>query len=203
MVGFLLWHYDARPVFRILARERGGFFVATVALYVASQVMSAWRWQLLAAVVGVRGRFSEFLAFYFVGMFTNLFVPGLIGGDAARAVYLGRKHHRLGEAIASVIADRGLGLIALFWFAAAMAAVMPSALAASVIRPTILVGIVALAGFLSAPIIGRLLPSLPRRLHRAAGIVRTVSASSPLDDSGDRFVADPADLARRRPMDAR
>ncbi|HKN01582.1 MAG TPA: lysylphosphatidylglycerol synthase transmembrane domain-containing protein [Candidatus Binataceae bacterium] len=171
VVGFLLWHYDARPVFRILARERGGFFVAAVALYVASQVMSAWRWQLLAAVVGVRARFSEFLAFYFVGMFTNLFVPGLVGGDAARAVYLGRKQHRLGEAIASVIADRGLGLIALFWFAAAMAFAMPSALASTVIRPTIVAGVLALAGFLSAPIIGRLLPYLPRPLHRAAGIV--------------------------------
>src|SRR5262249_53708071 len=90
VLAFLLWRYDARPVFRILRREQPSYFAATVALFVAGQVMSAYRWQLLAAILNIRSRFSEFLAYYFVGLFTNLFVPGLVGGDAARAFYLGR-----------------------------------------------------------------------------------------------------------------
>src|SRR5271166_3394565 len=81
IVGFLLWHYDARPALRTLARERPLYFTATVAIYLAGQVMSAWRWQLLAAVLNLRGPFAEFMRYYFIGVFTNLFVPGLVGGD--------------------------------------------------------------------------------------------------------------------------
>ncbi|HYB90093.1 MAG TPA: lysylphosphatidylglycerol synthase transmembrane domain-containing protein [Candidatus Binataceae bacterium] len=171
VVAFLLWHFDARPVLRVLAREKLGHFAATVALYVASQVMSSYRWSLLAGLLQVRGRYSEFLAYYFVGTFTNLFVPGLVGGDAARAIYLGRRHDRMGEAVASVIADRGIGLVALFWFAAAVAIFLNrSALPPSVIRPTIAVGAVAMLGYLAAPYLVRLTRYAPARLRAAAEV---------------------------------
>jgi len=171
VIGFLLWHYDARPILRILGRENLGYFVATVAIYVAGQVMSAWRWQLLAAVVGVRARFGDFLGYYFVGLFTNLFVPGLLGGDALRAMYLGRKTHRLGEAVASVVADRGTGLIALFWLAALMALLIPSALAPPLIKTIVLTGAIAFVIVLLAPLVAMILPRLPRLLRRGLGVV--------------------------------
>jgi len=47
IVTLLLWHYDVRPVLHQLARERIAFFLFAVGLYVAGQVMSAWRWSLL------------------------------------------------------------------------------------------------------------------------------------------------------------
>jgi uncharacterized membrane protein YbhN (UPF0104 family) len=171
VIGFLLWHYDARPVLRTLGRENLEYFVATVAIYVAGQVMSAWRWQLLAAVVGVRTRFADFLAYYFVGLFTNLFVPGLLGGDALRAVYLGRRTHRTGEAVASVVADRGTGLMALFWLAALMALLIPSALAPPLIRAIVLTGAIALTIVLLAPFVAMMTPRLPRLLRRGLGVV--------------------------------
>src|ERR1700733_9352980 len=121
IVGFLLWHYDARPALRSLERERPEFFIAAVALYVAGQLLCAWRWRLLAAVINLRGPLSEFLRYTFIGIFTNLFVPGLLGGDAARAFYLGRRHGKIGEAIASALADRGYGLMGLFWLGALLA----------------------------------------------------------------------------------
>ena len=171
VIGFLLWKYDARPVLRILGRENLEYFVATVAIYVAGQVMSAWRWQLLAVVVGVRARFRDFLGYYFVGLFTNLFVPGLLGGDALRAAYLGRRTHRLGEAVASVVADRGTGLIALFWLAALMALLIPSALTPPIIKAIVLTGAAALAIVLLAPLVAMMLPHLPRLLRRGLGVV--------------------------------
>lgn len=171
VIAFLLWHYDARPVLRILPRENLGWFAGAIALYVAGQVMSAWRWQLLGAVLHVHERFAQYLRFYFIGMFTNLFVPGLVGGDAARAIYLGRDSGRMGEAVASVVADRGIGLLALFWFAAAMAMLEHGALSADVLRPTIAVGAIALIGFLAAPILARIVHLMPRPIRRAGNIV--------------------------------
>lgn len=75
IVGFLLWHYDARPALRALTRERLLFFAAAVAIYVSGQLLCAWRWQLLAAMLNLRGPFTEFFRYCFIGVFTNLFVP--------------------------------------------------------------------------------------------------------------------------------
>ncbi len=172
VIAILLWHFDARPVFAVLRREQFGYFAATVALYVAGQVMSAYRWQLVAALLNLRGSFIEFVTYYFVGMFTNLFVPGLVGGDATRAIYLGRARGKMGEAVASAIADRGVGLLAVFWLAA-LSALFPNdaPLPQSVIVPTVAVGGLALAGFLATPILARLLHLMPRPIRRAGGIV--------------------------------
>jgi len=172
VVAVLLWHYDARPIFRILSRERSAYFAAAVVLYLAGQAMVAWRWQSLAAIAKVHGRYREFVAYIYVGMFTNLFVPGLLGGDAARSVYLGRRHGRMGEAIASVVADRGVGLISLFWLAAIAAIFLNFApLPRSVIAPTVAVGAIAMAGFLASPLVARLIHLMPRPVRRAGGLV--------------------------------
>jgi uncharacterized membrane protein YbhN (UPF0104 family) len=171
LVALLLWRYDARPVLHDLPREKLGWFTGATALYLAGQVMSAWRWQLLAAVLQVHGSFSRYLRFYFIGMFTNLFVPGLVGGDAARAIYLGRDSAKMGEAVASVVADRGVGLLALFWFAAAMAALAPGMLTPKVIHVTIAAGAIAALGFLAAPMLARIIRLMPRMFRRAGGIV--------------------------------
>ena len=172
VVAALLWHYDARPIFRILSRERPAYFAAVIAIYLAGQALSAYRWQLLAATLKVHARYSEYLAYVFVGMFTNLFVPGLLGGDAARSVYLGRRHGRMGEAIASVVADRGVGLLGLFWLAAFAAIFLNfAAIPPSVTTPTIAIGAISMAGYLAAPLIARLVHLMPRRVRRAAGIV--------------------------------
>jgi uncharacterized membrane protein YbhN (UPF0104 family) len=165
LVAILLWYFDARPIFRTMARERAGFFIATVAVLVAGQAMSALRWRLLALIAGIGGPFREYLAYYFSGMFTNVFVPGLIGGDALRAVYLGRRHGKIGEAVASVIADRGIGLAALFWLAAGCAlAVREVDLPPTLLRATVAIGAATLAAFFAAPFVADRASRIPGKI---------------------------------------
>jgi uncharacterized membrane protein YbhN (UPF0104 family) len=172
LVAVLLWRYDARPIFRILGRERADCFAAAVALYLVGQALSTYRWQLLAALLNVRGRYREFLGYYFIGMFTNLLVPGLVGGDAAKSVYLGRRHGRMGEAIASVVADRAVGLLGLFWLVALAAIFLhPASIPSWIIAAAIAAGAITLAGLLVSPQIARLIHLMPRPLRRAGGII--------------------------------
>jgi uncharacterized membrane protein YbhN (UPF0104 family) len=156
LVAFLLWHYELRSTFQLVRRERPILFLATVALYVAGQVMSAFRWRLLAALNGLGGRFSDYLAYYFIGMFTNVFVPGLVAGDALRALYLGRRQQKIGPAFASVMADRGIGLLTLFWLAAVAALCTPRVqLPVSVLRWTLAAGAVSLFAYVTAPMVAK------------------------------------------------
>jgi hypothetical protein len=170
IVVLLLRHYDARPVLHQLGRERLAYFLAVVGIYVAGQVMSAWRWSLLGAILKIPAPFIDYLSYAFIGMFTNIFVPGLIGGDALRAVYLGRRHQRLGEAIASVAADRIVGLLGLFWMTAVAAALSVN-LPRSVTLPTIAVGVISLVGFAALPLIGKLAARLPARVANAMATI--------------------------------
>jgi len=172
LVAVLLWRHDARPILRILGRERGSCFAAAVVLYLAGQALSSYRWKLLAAMLKMDGRYREFLAYYFIGVFTNLFVPGLLGGDAAKSVYLARRYGRMGEAIASVVADRGVGLLGLIWLAALAALFLNfTPLPPSVIIPTVAAGAISLAGFLASPLLARMLHLMPRPIRRAGGLV--------------------------------
>jgi len=78
----------------------------------------------------------------------------------------------LSPVIASVVADRAVGLLGLFWLAAASAIFLNFApLPPSVITPTILVGALALGGYLTAPLLARLIHLMPRPIRRAGGII--------------------------------
>jgi glycosyltransferase 2 family protein len=172
IVGFLLWHYAGRHVLLTLERENPWWFIGAVALYVAGQLLSSKRWQLLARALGIGGEFIEYVRYYFIGMFTNLFVPGLLGGDAARSIYLGRRHDRLGEAIASTVADRGVGMIGLFWLAAFAAMFLNrSGLPPSVTRPAIAIGALSVVGLVAAPWFANFIYLLPGPLRRAGEVV--------------------------------
>jgi uncharacterized membrane protein YbhN (UPF0104 family) len=167
VIAVILHHYDLTQTFALIRRERPSFFIAAIAVYVAGQAMSAWRWQLLARVAEIPGRYREYLTFYFIGMFTNVFVPGLIGGDAARAIYLGRRYDRMSQAVASVVADRGIGFVAMLWYAAGCAILVSGVpLPANATRAIIAVGIAGVAGYLAAPLIARLSSRMPRRIER-------------------------------------
>jgi len=164
IIALLLWHYNARPILDQLAHERAVFFLATIGLYVAGQVMSSWRWRLLGGLLKIPAPFIDYLSFYFIGMFTNVFVPGLVGGDALRAIYLGRRHNRLGDAVASVLADRGTGLLGLFWLAGIAAAGLSAAVPSTVRGPAILVGVGAFTIYALLPLLSRLAARMPERI---------------------------------------
>ncbi len=167
VLALLLWRYDSRTIFQVLARERMEFFAATVGIYVVGLAVSAFRWQVLAALNGLGGRYREYLAYYFLGMFTNVFVPGLVGGDAARALCLGRRRKQLDTAVASVVADRGVGLLALFWFAAACALLLGGLpLPRATVCVIAAIGFGSFIGYLAAPLLASAIGRLPARLER-------------------------------------
>lgn len=170
-VGVLLRVNGAQRIFDTLSRERPGWFAAAVALYLGGQVMSSYRWKLLGGLAGLRSPWRDFLRYYFVGMFTNLFVPGLIGGDAARAAYIGIREHRAAAAAASVVADRGIGLGALVWFAAAALSLNRATLPTSLIHATYLIAGLGVAAFISGPILAGPLEAYGSRRPKLVGVV--------------------------------
>ncbi|HEY2106257.1 MAG TPA: lysylphosphatidylglycerol synthase transmembrane domain-containing protein, partial [Candidatus Binataceae bacterium] len=165
ILSFVLSRINLRQLLHLLSRERPAYFLAATAIYVAGQMVATCRWQFLARMVGIAGGYLEFLLYFFIGAFTNLFVPGLVGGDAARALYLGRRHHEIGKAVASVVADRAFGLMVLIWLTAVCVAVLGRGVfPASVTTPIFLIGAATALGYLLMPAAIALEKIMPRRI---------------------------------------
>ena len=86
--------------------------------YLLGQVSSAYRWRLLARPLGFGQPLKTFIAYYFAGMYLNLFAPSVVVGDVGRGYLLAHGRARLGAALHSVLADRVSGLVMLVWVSA-------------------------------------------------------------------------------------
>jgi len=172
LLTFLAWKTDWHRVGEAFQRLDWRFWLAALALYVATQVVSTWRWRMFARELGLGGTFREYLSYYFVGMFFNLVLPTSVGGDVVRAWYLahrpGPKTGQRMPAFVSVLADRVSGVVVLALVACVATALCPIPLP-PVIRYTVIgVGIAAAAGVLGLPILNWLLHQprfATKRLH--------------------------------------
>lgn len=84
--------------------------VGTAALLLVAQGVSAFRW---TRILGRGAPLWLYLwRLYAIGAFFSLFLPTVVGGDGVRALALARQR-RPGEVVASVLIDRGFGVLAL------------------------------------------------------------------------------------------
>ena len=122
-VGFLalLFLYtDTSDLIDAVRTAQPGWVFAALVMYVVSQVVSAWRWMILARAVGFDQPFSAFFRSYFAGLYMNLFAPSTVAGDIGRALYIAGSTRSRALALTTVIADRALGFVVLVFIGAKM-----------------------------------------------------------------------------------
>ncbi len=91
----------------------GSLFLLLVICWMG-QLLCSERWRIFASSLQLQGRYRHFVQMYFIGMFFNIGLPSLVGGDAIKAYLLSRKNGKpLYLGLASVFQDRAAGLIAL------------------------------------------------------------------------------------------
>ena len=125
LLGLLAWRTDWGRIGQAVAGMRFQLWLAAAGVYAMAQVISAWRWRVLARPLGFHESVGHFTGYYFVGMYFNLLLPTSVGGDVIRAWCLdGRSGRRL-AAFLSVLVDRLSGLLVLLAVACAGVAVYP------------------------------------------------------------------------------
>jgi uncharacterized membrane protein YbhN (UPF0104 family) len=125
LLAWLGWRTDWQQVGDAFRHLRVEWWLAAVALYVVTQGVSSLRWQLLARPLGFTHSLARCTAFYFIGMYFNLFLPTSVGGDVVRAVYLNGGSGRRLNAFLSVFLDRFTGLLILLALACVAVAASP------------------------------------------------------------------------------
>lgn len=76
------------------------------------------RWYFLVRAVGLPFRFTDALRLSMIGFFFSILLPGGVGGDLVKAVFIAREQDRRARAVATVIIDRVFAVWGIFWFVA-------------------------------------------------------------------------------------
>jgi len=99
------------------------WLVAGVLCYGLVELLGGLRWLLLLRVQGFRLSWRRGTSIFLIGLFLMTFTPGLIGGDAARMIYVIQEApERKADAVLVVAMDRLMGLISLVLMAALVVA---------------------------------------------------------------------------------
>lgn len=92
----------------------GKLLILLVVLCWVGQLLCSERWRIFASALRMNGKYRSFFQVYFAGMFFNIGLPSLVGGDVIKAYVISKKSNKpLLIGLASVLQDRAAGLIAL------------------------------------------------------------------------------------------
>lgn len=189
---------DIRKVWETVDRR---FLVAAFCCYGCSFLLAAYRWYLLLHHIKVRLALAVVLRLALIGQFFNLFIPGGVGGDLIKMVYLRKESkERFPEAVLTVLLDRVLGLAGLLLLALVAVAFNPMILNHSAPEMRAILAVLSLAGvcgllgalaFFLWPYLGRfsgglvgMVEKLPVRLksilERVLAAVSLIRSSPPM-----------------------
>lgn len=123
IIAYLVWKSSTQgDAFSNLYHESKHWGMLTVALLccTAAVLLTFVRWWYLVIALGVPLPLRDAMRISFWGYLFNFLPLGIVGGDVVKAVMLGHEHrqHRA-KAVASVLADRIIGLYLLFVVATA------------------------------------------------------------------------------------
>ncbi|MBI3798918.1 MAG: flippase-like domain-containing protein [Deltaproteobacteria bacterium] len=146
-LGLLALVLRSANVRLLLAQVRAArleLFLLALAGYLASQVLSAYKWQVLARPLGFDRPLPAFVVYYFVCMYLNLFAPSTVLGDLGRGLLLASNGGGIGLALQSIVADRVSGIAMLLWVSASGFLLFGP----TVLPPALCYGVIAAACFM-------------------------------------------------------
>jgi len=173
--GLLWWlfsRYDLRGI--VAAFQELSYLVWLLAalMYLGAQILSSIRWFILSHSLSFPGRWRTYLAFYFVGMYFNLFLPTSVGGDVLKVHFLSRDKGRRLMAAYSVVGDRLFGLVAMVLLGAGAVALRPDILPGHFVTALWIGGVVIVCGLVGLPFFQGILRNLwPTLAQRASGVL--------------------------------
>lgn len=119
LTGYILFKSNPAAVARVAGNARVSWLLVAVLLVIVDRAANAYRWVVLLQTLtpGTRPPVRAVMHVFFVSSFVGTFLPS-VGGDVYRAYQLARLGVRSGEAAASVLMDRMVGVLSMVMVAA-------------------------------------------------------------------------------------
>ncbi len=113
LLTYLVWKANPATIWQTWQQADLRLLALSIVLQLICIAISALKWGVLLRAHGQQQSYLWLLGMYFVGQFTNNFLPTSVGGDAVRIVQLGRRIGNYAQSSASVFMERLTGFLAL------------------------------------------------------------------------------------------
>ena len=181
LVGALFVFLPVAELVAVVGRVPVHVWFLALCCYLGTHVLGAMKWRLLIGLSNTDLPLNHVLRCYFGGLFGNLFLPGLVGGDVVSIAMAVRVTETKTGVILGTVMHRTSDVIALLIFAGTGLILLPANLASEFTPMAwrlgllfVLLGVSSLA--LVTAIRPRRLPfKLRRRLVRLRRVLRSVS----------------------------
>jgi uncharacterized protein (TIRG00374 family) len=167
LLAWLLSQTDLGALGQMFRRMDATLALAAIGTYVGAQLVSVARWKVLLAAEGIAVPFRRLFGVMLEGMFFNLFLPSMVGGDVVRGYRIYALAQGRQASLASIAVERLSGFAALMLIALAALASGHEALADGKVKA--LVAGTAIAFFI---IVGTIFAVPARPEGRGAGAGR-------------------------------
>lgn len=117
LLAFLLSKTDLQSIGTLFRSLRLPLLLLSLLLYIFAQILSSLRWRCLLQAEQINLSMWRLILLYFEGMFFNLMLPTLIGGDIVRGYHVFRLTHRHEASLASILVERLSGYVAMIMIA--------------------------------------------------------------------------------------
>ena len=117
VIIWIIHQYGWTNISSTVMRARPGWLAAGVIIFMFSVFLGACQWQIILRNKGIELPFPRVLKIYFMGIFFNNFILGIVAGDAFKVATLHLDLKKGRTSFAATFLDRMAGLIALCIFA--------------------------------------------------------------------------------------
>ncbi|HYQ72199.1 MAG TPA: lysylphosphatidylglycerol synthase transmembrane domain-containing protein, partial [Gammaproteobacteria bacterium] len=122
----LLWWLPTESLLLAIVSVPFKTWLLVIAGYIAGHLVSAYKWRLLLGAVDVLISGREAIRAHAAGLFTNMCLPSIVGGDVVRAGLIVRDHKRIENVALGSLADRISDTFALLLIAAVAGLLLPA-----------------------------------------------------------------------------
>ena len=116
---------DAGNLVTAMKRTGMSLWLFMVVIHILAHVVVVVKWRLLLRAAGSEPRMTDALRAHGAGVFANLYLPSIVGGDVIRAGMISPRGRNLGATIMGGVADRVTDCAALIILAAVGLLVVP------------------------------------------------------------------------------
>jgi len=106
VLALLLWWLPTDILLDAITGISWPVWVLVVSGFLLGHLFSAFKWRLLLHAVGVKISVTEAVRAHAAGLFANLCLPSVVGGDVVRAAVVMRDHKRVESVALGSLADR-------------------------------------------------------------------------------------------------
>ncbi|MET0415090.1 MAG: lysylphosphatidylglycerol synthase transmembrane domain-containing protein [Actinoplanes sp.] len=173
ILALLLWRLGTGAFLDGLRVINGPALLTAFGIGVATTVVSAWRWCLVARGLGLRLSLGGAIAEYYKALFLNAALPGGVLGDVNRAVEHGRDEGDMARSVRAVVLERTAGQIVLLGVGVTVLLTVPSPVLDQLQRHGAVVAVVAVSVALAGVLVLLACRRLRQGGSRVAAAVRT------------------------------